>query len=349
MKVFGFVRQSSAAKFIMVDIMHAFRRLGFEYAWLDMETWKRDLEGLDIPQRRDAIEGLTGSILDFGPDLIISYGLEAFHPLFSDIVEENRPFFSFTPDIPFLCFFFDFGAPFTDPVPVQEIPFIKQMQTEQFLFLCWDRDALGVMKNKGIRKCVYFPMGVNEERFKVITLSPSERQKYECDFCFIGGPTSQRIRMLEAIQDENLKIYGYDEEQWRSSPLLSQNFCHPVFSQDEIVKIYNASLGSVNMTREHGKSSLNMRTYEAMACGSVLLTDDKKDARELFSPDEEIIIYRDENGLRKKARWLSRHRSHAREIGRRGRERVLEEHTYFFRIHGLLEQIERFVGEFKSL
>ena len=43
MKVFGFIRQSSAAKFIMADIMYAFRRLGCDYAWLDMESWNKYL------------------------------------------------------------------------------------------------------------------------------------------------------------------------------------------------------------------------------------------------------------------------------------------------------------------
>jgi hypothetical protein len=350
MRVFGFIRQSSAAKFIMADIMYAFRRLGCDYAWLDMESWKNELEGVPTEKRGEAIDGLIETIFHFNPDLIVSYGLESFHPLFSDIVEQkNRPFFSYIPDVPFLCFIFDFGAPFTDPIPLRKIPFVKQMQAQQFLFLCWDRDALEAMKQKGIVKCVYFPMGVNEERFKIITLSPKERQRYQCDFCFIGGPTPGRIRMLQAIHHEDLKIYGYDEEQWCSSALLRKHFCHPIFSQDELVKVYNGSLASVNITRKHGKSSLNMRAYESMACGSMLLTDDKKDAWELFVPDKEIIIYTDENDLRRKAHWLNRHRSAALEIARRGRIRVLEEHTYLYRIKSLLALTERFVKEFKLL
>jgi hypothetical protein len=350
MRVFGFVRQSSAAKFIMADIMYAFRRLGCEYAWFDMESWKKEVEALPAGGREEAIQELRGKIGSFGPELVISYGLEAFHPLFSDILEaENRPFFNYIPDCPFLCFLFDFGKPFTDPLPIEEIPFIEDMQSQQFLFLCWDRDALDVLRKRGIRKSVYFPMAVNEERFQKITLSPGDRVKYQCDFCFVGGPTPRRIRMLETLHDQDLSIYGYDEERWRSSALLRPHFRHPVFSQEELVKIYNGAFCSMNVTRSHGKSSLNMRTYEAMACGSLLLTDDKKDAWEMFSPGKEILVYGDEEDLRRKVRWVARHASEAVEIGQRGRERILGEHTYLHRTRSTLPLISRFIREFELM
>jgi len=350
MRVFGFVMQESAAKFIMADIMYAFRHVTSEYAWIDLGTWEKKLLKLPHEKRRGEIDSLIAKIHDFNPDFIVSYGIEAFSPLFSEIIEdETRPFFSYIRPIPFLCFFFDFGLPFTDRVPAEKIPLIHNMQGHQFFFLCWDKDAIKIMNDKGITKCIYFPMGVNQNIYKRIEMDREELQEYQCDLCFIGGPTVERIKILEIIHNKNLRIYGYDEEQWCNSPLLKPHFCHTVFDQAELVRIYNGSLATVNITRAHGKSSLNMRAYEAMACGSLLLTDDKPDARELFVPDEEIIIYSNGEDLREKAEWVTKNRDEAMVIASRGMERVLEEHTYQRRIRGLMPQIERFVREYRLL
>ena len=350
MKVFGFVRQRSAAKFIMADLLDAFRHLELDYSWLDMEVWRKDVIKMPLEKRTQVIEKLISDIRNFKPDIIISYGLEAFYPLFSDIIDKSeKPFFHYFQEVPFLCFFFDFGSPYTDPGPVDSIPFITQMQSHQFMFLCWDKDAIKVLRDKGISKCVYFPMGVNEAVFKLMPLDGAALENYGCDFCFVGGPTPARVQLLEAIHDKNLKIYGYDQETWTARPNLKPHFQYLVFDRDELAKIYNASLASVNVTREHGKSSLNMRVYEAMACGALLLTDDKQDARELFTPDQEILVYTDENELGKTADLIIKNRNFARKIARRGRERILEGHTYFRRIQTQIPVIERFVQEFRAL
>ncbi len=350
MKVFGFIRQPSAAKFIMVDIMDAFRRSGCELDWLDMEAWKKSILALPLEKQNEEIRNLIERIRTFNPQFILSYGLEAFHPLFSDIIEsEERPFFHHLQDFPFLCLFFDFGSPFTDPVPLERVPFIKQMQSQQFLFLCWDRDAMDVMKRRGINKSLYFPMGVNEAKFRTVHMNDKEKGNYGCKFCFVGGPTPERIRFLEVIHDKELRIYGYGEDEWRENPKLEPHYRYPVFEQDELIKIYNASFSSLNITRAHGKSSLNMRVYEAMACGSLLLTDDKEDARELFEPGQDILIYTDEQDLRERAEWILNNEESALEIARRGRERVVEEHTYYKRIQQVLPVIKQFIREFGAL
>lgn len=350
MKVFGFVRQKSAAKFIMADLMDAYKRLGWDYAWLDMEMWKRSVTDSSREKRRDAIETLLTRIREFKPDIIISYGLETFHPLFFDIIEgEETPFFTFFGNTPILCFLFDFGSPFTDHDSIESIPFIRQMQSEQFLFLCWDRDAMKIMQSKGITNCIYFPMGVNEEVFKTVAVDMADRKKYECDFCFVGGPTPKRIRVLESISNRHLKIFGYGEKQWQQRSLLAPRFQYPVFDREKLAKIYNASLTSINVTREHGKSSLNMRVYEAMACGSLLLTDDKEDAQKLFTPDREILIYGDENEIQERAGWIVKNRERARKVARQGRSRILEEHTYYRRIKDIGPVMDRFIKEYRLL
>mgnify|MGYP003809573989 FL=1 len=139
----------------------------------------------------------------------------------------------------------------------------------------------------------HFPMAVNEKIF-------SEDMSVSRDktICFVGGPTPERIETLETISSCNPDIYGYGKEEWMKSSLLKKNYKYPVFAQNDLCKLYSQYKFSVNITRPHGFTSLNMRVYESIICGSIMITDDKADVYDLFIPDKEILIYKSRNELK---------------------------------------------------
>jgi hypothetical protein len=108
---------------------------------------------------------------------------------------------------------------------------------------------------------------------------------------------------------------------------------------------YNAARISVNITRPHGFTSLNMRVYEAMAAGSLMLTDEKSDARRLFDEGTEIVTYHSLDDLREKASWFLDHESERLRIAEAGRRRVLRDHTYDARARDAAPLIEQFYRE----
>lgn len=346
MKVLFFIRQRSFAKYIMIDILNAIRDLGWEVKWKDLEEFVRLNKDLSEEKKHNAVAGLLSDIKKFNPDLIFSYGLEYFSSVFEELLPTlNLPFHKIY-DKPAVCFFFDFGYPF-DTSEMDDVirEFFSNLQRPNYRFFCWDKDALEIMREFGLTKSFYFPMAVNEKIFYKLDKPYSSYKNYKSNILFVGGATPERIAHLEGLADLGLKVYGYDNQQWEANHYLKGCYCGPIKEIGPLRECYNATKISVNITRPHGSSSLNMRVYEAMACGSLMLTDDKGDARELFMENEEIIIYTSEKDLRKKAEYFLKNKYKREEIAEAGRRRVLKEHTYFARLKKHLPLIIQYFKE----
>ncbi|HID96486.1 MAG TPA: methyltransferase domain-containing protein [Candidatus Latescibacteria bacterium] len=91
------------------------------------------------------------------------------------------------------------------------------------------------------------------------------------------------------------------------------------------------------------RGDLNMRVFEALSCGSMLLTDEgpRSGLGELFKDREHLVIYRDEKELVDLARYYLLHPEEREEIALRGREEVLRKHTYDHRTDEMLKVIVR--------
>lgn len=88
-------------------------------------------------------------------------------------------------------------------------------------------------------------------------------------------------------------------------------------------------------------NDVNMRYFEAMGAGAVLLTDHAQDngAEDLFTVGEHFLEYHDENSLIALIKELSREPERCRQIGEVARHHVLESHTYAHRANSLLERV----------
>jgi len=71
-----------------------------------------------------------------------------------------------------------------------------------------------------------------------------------------------------------------------------------------------------------------MRLFEATGVGSCLVTDWRKNIRELFEPDREVVTYRSPEECVEKATWLLDHPRERLEIARAGQARALKDHTF---------------------
>ena len=91
------------------------------------------------------------------------------------------------------------------------------------------------------------------------------------------------------------------------------------------------TLGSSSIQlNSHGDKILqagNMRLFEATGMGTLLLTDWKSNLAELFTPDEEIVTYRNAQEALDKARYFLRHPSEASAIAKRGQARTMKEYS----------------------
>jgi len=340
MKTLVTIRQASFAKYIMVDILYALRANGIETDWIDLEQVVYNVRNASKEEKQSAVEEAMAKLTSPEYHFITSYGIEYFCNTFETLsIGIDAPLYTIIKK-PAVNFFFDFGKPF-DPRPETDAEFalVQVMNKPDYLFYCWDQIALKKLLNLEMNRSFYFPMAVNPDAFPD-SKSFTERS---ANIIFAGGPTPDRITHLKMVSDLGLSVFGYKEDEWHAGG-LGDCWNEPVKKREVLAKVYGDSKIAINITRAHGESSLNMRVYEAMAAGCVMLTDDKGDARELFKEDE-IVTYTTLEDLREKTQFLLNNPELAISIAQKGRQRVLAEHTYLNRIKDIMPQIIQWYRE----
>ena len=183
-------------------------------------------------------------------------------------------------------------------------------------------------------------MAANEEMFHPCTPAKGD----EIQVLFVGGPTPERISVLERIADQGLQIYGYDSRGWCQSSRLAGCYRGEVVARGELRGLYQRAKIALNVTRPHGVSSLNMRVFEAMCCGSLMLTDARSDAGRLFEPDQEIVGYQDADRLPNLVEHFLTHDVQRKAIAHAGAARVRAEHSYVVRLRARHSELRMFLG-----
>jgi 2-polyprenyl-3-methyl-5-hydroxy-6-metoxy-1,4-benzoquinol methylase len=112
---------------------------------------------------------------------------------------------------------------------------------------------------------------------------------------------------------------------------------------DEMAATYSAS--KIVFNRSVG-NDINMRVFEALACGSLLLTNDLRDngQSELFEADRHFVTYIDQRDLFDKIEFYLTNGDLRERIAAQGREEVVARHTYRHRMATLLATVEEAVA-----
>ena len=142
------------------------------------------------------------------------------------------------------------------------------------------------------------------------------------DIVFVGQTLPQwhgdRVRLLERLRQAGFDL-RVDSKIFEEMALL--------FARGRIV--FNRSLNE----------DINMRVFETLSCGSLLLTDRLSAAAgmdELLEDGEHLVLY-GEDDLEERARYYLEHPEEAESIAAAGRREVLARHTYGHRADALLE------------
>lgn len=129
--------------------------------------------------------------------------------------------------------------------------------------------------------------------------------------------------------------------------ILRRRFPNNFFGQcyfDEMARVYSASRVVFNRSV---RNDLNMRVFEALGCGAMLLTDDlgRNEQAEFFHDGKHLATYRCAEELVDKLVYYLARGSSRDQIAAAGRAEVLAKHTYRHRMHSLLAAAERLQRE----
>ncbi len=110
---------------------------------------------------------------------------------------------------------------------------------------------------------------------------------------------------------------------------------------DELPLVFAGSQINFNATSLQMQTAVNQRVFDVPAAGGFLLTDYREQLGELFDLGKDVICYRQPAEIPELAQFYLRHDRERRRVQERGRQRVLQEHTYVHRMRAMLDVLRR--------
>ena len=114
------------------------------------------------------------------------------------------------------------------------------------------------------------------------------------------------------------------------------------YTIDETANIYRRSRVVVNIGRDDFPQDANLRVFEAMACGALLITQAPSELMDLgFRPGVHFVSYQEGSQITALVRKYLKDDLAAKSIADAGRELALSRHTYDQRVEALVARIEQ--------
>jgi Glycosyl transferases group 1/DUF based on E. rectale Gene description (DUF3880) len=118
------------------------------------------------------------------------------------------------------------------------------------------------------------------------------------------------------------------------------------YNKEELAEVYRRSRITVNVSRSEFPQEANMRCYEAMAAGALLMTGIPTELTEWgFREGEHFIGWRSEEEIPDLVDQFLRHKEQRLAIARAGQERTLKDFTYQRCVESMVETIARDNGQ----
>ncbi len=178
------------------------------------------------------------------------------------------------------------------------------------------RDGADLLRAAGVESAIWLPLACDPE------IHSKHDLPKQFDVAFVGnlfpGP---RAELLELIR--------------RTYP---STFAGNAFFED-MARTYSSARTVFNRSI---RNDINMRVFEALACGSLLVTNDLADngQAELFEDGLHLATYREPEELLEKLDFYLRREETRERIAAAGRAEAIEKHTYRHRIERLLGAAE---------
>ncbi|MBI4386195.1 MAG: glycosyltransferase [Elusimicrobia bacterium] len=218
------------------------------------------------------------------------------------------------------------------------------------LFLTNDPTAIEEHRRAGARNVDWLTFGCDPRVHRPLRLSPRLRRRYGCDVIFAGSLTPRRVEMLAPLVPLGLALWADPEIRWlqedggigflalpKNNPLQGARRGNFIWGEN-LAAAYSASRICVNV-HSHGAYDVNMRVFEAAACGTLVVTEDRPMVRELFTvdgPEAEVAVYSNARELTEKVEYFLAHEDERRAVAIRGMERARRDHTYECRMKRVL-------------
>lgn len=200
---------------------------------------------------------------------------------------------------------------------------LKRAREFDHVFLCHQEQIADFIRD-GIptEKIHYLPCAAEPDCYRPYPVM----EKW--DWCFIGFLHNEfRVDLIDRFCKEwpppEKGYFGWRIPQFQGHCVLDDTA--KKFSQSRI--ILNESVGR----------DMNMRTFEAMACRQVLLTEDVPPLHGLFKDGEHLVLFKTVDEAVEQARGLLADPERRTHIAKMGYAEIISKHTYMHRLKEILK------------
>ena len=209
-------------------------------------------------------------------------------------------------------------------------------------FFIYDYGGFDELKRYGVSNPVYLPCACDPNIYHPREVPPMEWERFKCDIGFIANYYPERGKLVKQMQGLNVAVWGSG---WRRAPEFnvfpSGTLRGKRLSGPDVATVYNAAYICPNVHHSQSRAGgLNMRTYEIPAAGGFEMTDYIPGMEDQFEIGSEMIVYRSPEHFRELVEFYLKHPEERGEIVRRGRERVMRDHTYEQRMKSVFEALK---------
>jgi len=184
----------------------------------------------------------------------------------------------------------------------------------------------------GLTNGSYLPLAYNPKIFRL-----QNRGKRKEELVFVGAYSSNRAEYFRQIR-RKMTIVGKNWDNL-SGTVHEIRACR--INIEAVNSLYNEYVGVLNIKNsDNVVSGLNMRTFDAPACGCVVVNDYLEDLGRCFDVGKEILAYRDIAELHDQYDRIMNDVPFRESIVAAGRRRVESDHTYRHRL-------EKIVSDFR--
>lgn len=208
--------------------------------------------------------------------------------------------------------------------------------------------CLAFYQELGCQQVHYLPLAVNTSVYKPMHVASD----YRSDVCFIGIGFPNRIALFDQIAPflakKKVLLAGALWDQLHHYSLLEQGIKLQWIPIEESVKYYNGAKIVINVHRltydetfnKNSRNlpgySINPRTYEISACGTLQITDYRHDLDQYYTPGQDIETFDNAEELIQKMQHYLVHEEDRMRIAMHGLRRSIVEHTFVDRLSKLL-------------
>jgi spore maturation protein CgeB len=223
--------------------------------------------------------------------------------------------------------------------PLNATHFSRESMKEYDVLFTHRRHLLDTYRAMGGRRVEHIALCYDPVVHFPASLTPQERADWGSDLSFIGSWSRRREKLLQGRGNLHYRIWG---SSWHHASAEFRAAGHRIEGRrvhdGELRSAYAATKLTVNILTIENADLINLRNFEAAACGVAQLAERSPEVSEMFNDGVDIALFATPEELEEKALFYLNHDDARVRLAQQGRASVVAgNHTYANRMKRILD------------